>query len=105
MENAELTRVPNYEEIKDVVMKLNSNKSPGPDGFNGMFFQKYWHIIGMDMVKAIQHIFHGNGMLRQVNHTFLTLIPKIQGASDLTDFRPISCVNTTYKVLSKLIEN
>lgn len=34
IENAELMRVPNREEIKGVVENLHLDKSPGPDGFN-----------------------------------------------------------------------
>ncbi|XP_013633333.1 PREDICTED: uncharacterized protein LOC106339050 [Brassica oleracea var. oleracea] len=37
------------------------------------------------------------------NATSLVLIPKITNASRTTDFRPISCLNTLYKVLSKLL--
>jgi len=41
--------------------------------------------------------------LKQWNATSLVLIPKITNASRSTDFRPISCLNTVYKVIAKLI--
>ena len=44
-------------------------------------------------------------MLKQWNTTSLVLIPKVTNASSATDFRPISCLNTVYKVVSKLITN
>lgn len=31
------------------------------------------------------------------------MIPKINNASNTSDFRPISCLNTVYKVISKLL--
>lgn len=34
------------------------SKSPGPDGFNGNFYQQNWDLLKEDMVKAIQLIFH-----------------------------------------------
>ncbi|XP_048634861.1 uncharacterized protein LOC125608425 [Brassica napus] len=37
------------------------------------------------------------------NSTILTLVPKHTGASLITDFRPIACLNTLYKVVSRLL--
>lgn len=52
------------------------NKSPGPDGFTTEFFQKYWHIIGKATCRAIKAFFHSGKMLKEINHTFIALIPK-----------------------------
>jgi len=37
--NANLTRLVRDKEIKEVVFSLGSQKSPGPDGFNGMYYK------------------------------------------------------------------
>lgn len=37
------------------------------------------------------------------NATILTLVSKFPGASKITAFRPISCLNTIYKVISRLL--
>lgn len=42
-------------------------------------------------------------MPASTNFTILTLIPKSPGASMITDYRPISCLNTLYKVVSRLL--
>ncbi|KAL5548946.1 hypothetical protein UlMin_004177 [Ulmus minor] len=72
------------EEIKKVVFGCDREKSPGPDGFTGGFFQD----------------FCGN-----MNHTFLCLIPKKLDAQKVKDFRPISLVSGLYKILAKLLSN
>ena len=42
-------------------------------------------------------------MLQALNSTFLTLIPKREGANKLEFFRPIALCNVVYKVITKLI--
>ncbi|CAA7048424.1 unnamed protein product [Microthlaspi erraticum] len=42
-------------------------------------------------------------MPASTNATILTLIPKKPGASMITDYKPISCLNTLYKVVSRLL--
>nr|GEY49472.1 reverse transcriptase [Tanacetum cinerariifolium] len=44
-------------EIDKAVKNLGSHKALGEDGFHGMFFQKYWHIVGDAVSKAIKQFF------------------------------------------------
>ncbi|XP_028065507.1 uncharacterized protein LOC114268521 [Camellia sinensis] len=48
--------------------------------------------------------FHSNGkMAKGVNSSFITLIPKKENPSDLSEYRPISLVSSVYKVLAKVL--
>lgn len=93
------------EEIKSTVFQLNPDKAPGPDGFNARFFQLHWDVIGTDICKAVNFFFKHKRLVREINHTFLTLVPKSTNANSLTDFRPIACCNLLYKVITKLLTN
>lgn len=44
-------------------------------------------------------------VFRSSNATFIVLIPKKSGAVDIKDFRPISLVSGTYKIISKILVN
>lgn len=92
-------------EIKSTMFQINPDKAPGPDGFNARFFQLHWDSIGLDMCKAVRYFFTHKKLVREINHTFLTLVPKSNNASSLSDFRPIACCNLLYKLITKLLTN
>ncbi|GJX88337.1 retrovirus-related pol polyprotein from transposon TNT 1-94 [Tanacetum coccineum] len=55
--------------------------------------------------KAITDFFNNGQILREINHTFIALIPKVPTPSRVNDFRPISCCNVLYKCISKILTN
>ncbi|CAA7042279.1 unnamed protein product [Microthlaspi erraticum] len=67
------------------------------------FFKASWEIIGPQIIAAVQTFFSSAFMPTSLNSTTLVLIPKRRGADDLKDFRPISCLNTVYKLITRLI--
>ena len=44
-------------------------------------------------------------VLRALNSTFITLIPKESGTNDPSKLRPITLCNVIYKIISKVIAN
>lgn len=101
MLSATITR----EEIKSAIFAMHSDKSPGPDGFSPGFFKNCWDIIGEDFYNAIEEFFRTGKILREINATFITLIPKTINASKVGDFRPISLCNVVYKTITKIMAN
>jgi hypothetical protein len=89
------------QEIKQVVFAMNPRKAPRADGFLSGFFQKAWPVIGGDLCEAVMEFFSFGQLLREVNSTILTLIPKKKNATSLGDYRPISCCNLVYKSITK----
>ena len=84
---------------------MHPDKAPVPDGYNGFFFQKNWELIGDEVTKAIQIFFSARKMLKEINPSFVTLNPKSLSPSSLSDFRPISCCNLLYKLITKVQSN
>lgn len=101
--NAGLMEKPDTREIRLAVLSMDGNKIPGPDGMSPTFYKHYWHIIGEDIVSAVQDYYSGEMVIRAVNHTFITLIPKRHSANKVDQFRPIILCNVIYKIITKLI--
>ena len=91
--------------IQKVSFSINEYKSPGPDGFTALFFQKAWHIIQQDFVSAIQSFFKTGKLLAEVNATIISLIPKVKKPSIMGEFRPISCCNIICSCITKFPAN
>lgn len=43
--------------------------------------------------------------MRSINNSYITLIPKVNGASRVNDFRPMSLLNSLMKIITKLLAN
>jgi hypothetical protein len=93
------------EEVDGVILDLPYDKAPNPDGFNDLFFKKSWHIIRGDMYKLCQDFFHHQVDLKSINHSFITLVPKKDNPESVNDFSPISLLNSSIKMISKLLAN
>ena len=100
-----LTRVVSAEEIKKVLFAMPNDKSPGPDGFTSKFFKETWDQIGSEFILSIQSFFAKGFLPKGINSTILALIPKKLEAKEMKDYRPISCCNVIYKVISKILAN
>lgn len=90
-------------EIFNTLKSMASGKSPGPDGFSVEFFLKSWDVVGSDLSSAINLFFINSFMPRRVNSAAIVLVPKVATASNISQFRPISCCNVIYKVVSKIL--
>lgn len=90
-------------EVRFAVFNMGPLKAPGPDGLNGLFFQKNWESVGEDVFKAIVEFFSKGKLPENINETSVTLIPKIPLPESINHLRPISCCNFIYKIISKLM--
>jgi hypothetical protein len=93
------------EEIDIVVKNLKADKSPCHDGFNVDFMKTCWEIIKYDFYDLCTEFYNHDIYLQIINVSYITLIPKVDNPSKVGDFKPISLLNNSMKLLTKLLVN
>jgi hypothetical protein len=89
------------DEIKSTMFSLGSEKAPGPDSFT-VFSRMLGQLLGVMCAKLSNH---SSSLLKEVNSTIITLVPKVHNPSTITEFRPIACCNVLYKCITKILAN
>jgi len=92
-------------EIDQVIAELPNNKSPGLDGFNNEFLKGCWPLIADDFYRLCHDFCNNNICLRSLNSSYITLISKKEGPTTASDYRPISFLNSSLKLLTKVLAN
>ena len=93
------------DKVKHALKQMDVNTAPGPDGLPPLFYKQFWGKIGKEVSEAVLAILNSGTIPANLNHTFITLIPKIQCPRKDLDFRPISLSNVLYKLIAKVLAN
>lgn len=92
-------------EIKKAIFQMKPLKAPGPDGLQPVFFQKIWQEIGDSLCLFVKECYSSGNFPSDYNKVLITLIPKIDSPRFVSDFRPISLCNVSYKTPTKVLVN
>uniref|UniRef100_A0A674MA14 Reverse transcriptase domain-containing protein n=1 Tax=Takifugu rubripes TaxID=31033 RepID=A0A674MA14_TAKRU len=91
-------------EVKDAISSLQSNKSPGPDGFTTEFYKTYSEAIAPTLVRVFNDA-RAKGLLPPtMSEASITLLLKKDKDPLLcSSYRPISLLNVDFKILAKVL--
>ena len=88
-------------EVSMSVKNMKKGKSPGSDGLSTDFYKFFWSDISNLVFDSLNAAFENMLMSEEQRRAVLRLIPKKdKDITDLKNWRPISLLNTDYKILA-----
>ena len=103
--NAELLRPLTLEEVTEAMKQLPSGKSPGVDSIPAEFYQELWEDIEGDIFNFVSEAMTQCFLEEDLNISKIALLPKLEDRLRIQNYRPISLLNTLYKIVAKVYAN
>jgi hypothetical protein len=80
-------------------------KTPGPDGFTGLFYKLAWPIIKADIINAFNAFWALDGRsFNLINEAFMVLLKKSEPV-EIKDYRAISLIHSFGKLVTKCLSH
>lgn len=90
-------------ELEMALAGTRSGKSPGGDGLPAEFYKKHWHLIREDLLEVLQEVAQSGTLPVSFREGVITLLYKKGDRKDLRNWRPITLLNTDYKLFAKVL--
>jgi len=84
---------------------MESNKSPGFDGLTTNFYKHFWPILGAELTRVYNYSFYNGLLTVSQRWGIITLLFKKGDRTQLKSWRPVTLLNTDYKILTKALAN
>lgn len=65
-------------EVVTVLKQTAPLKAPRADGMSPPFYQYFWQVVDHDVVSSVLSWLNSGTLPHPINHTFITLIPKVR---------------------------
>ena len=99
-EKDELEKMPTSDEYSKIIKSMKHNRSPGFDGLPIEYYQVFWDYLKQIYVEMINECWKDGDMPISMKTAILSLIHKGGSRDRLKYYRPISLMNTDYKIIA-----
>lgn len=90
-------------EVLQAINDLSRHKSAGPDGLNNDFYKDTAVLLVPVLVVVCNEILQGAPMPPSFLEALVTPLRKKSDSADALDYRPISLLQTSYKIFANVL--
>ncbi|CAI6006259.1 unnamed protein product [Closterium sp. NIES-65] len=92
-------------EVKQAFKALADGKSPGKDGLPKELFERHWDVLDKEFLRMAQSFSVSATIPASIKEAITILLHKKGEKDNLDNYRPITLLNFTYKVLARVVAN
>ena len=93
------------QEIEETISSLANGKSPCIDGLPAEFYKVNKDWIASELFEVYQFVTDNGSLGHKINQGLIKLLPKDGDKFQVKNWRPITLLNISYKVITKLLAN
>ena len=93
------------EELFQAIKLGKPNKAPGRAGICPEFIKKTWEVIKYNLLEIMNDMYRDGIISDQQNHGIRDCLPKNPDPMRIEDYRPLTLMNTDYKLFTRFIAN
>ena len=90
-------------ELSSALSNLNGNSVAGIDGLTVSFFKMFWNRLNQPLFNCFEEALEKGELTVSQKRGIITLLHKGKDRKELNNWRPITLLNTDYKIFSKVI--
>ena len=90
-------------ECYKAILSMPNNKAPGCDGLSPEFYKCFWPDIKTLLIDSLNEGYYRGELSESQKQSILTLIFKKGDRKILDNWRPISLLNTDYKIIARVL--
>ncbi|KAJ4438214.1 hypothetical protein ANN_14153 [Periplaneta americana] len=91
--------------IRSAIEGTPKNTAPGPDGLTYQVYKNHWRLIKEYLIELMNYILDTGSVIDGFSDGVVTLIPKTTNPTTVSEYRPITLLNTDYKLFMKVLAN
>ncbi|GBG77807.1 hypothetical protein CBR_g25738 [Chara braunii] len=99
----DMDRPVTLKELTQTLKSMVRGKSPGVDGLTVEFYSANWGVIGPLLVELYNEGLIGGRLGKGMTHGVITVLFKKGDKYEVRNWRPISLLNVSYKILAKML--
>ena len=94
------------QDLQEAIKTMKNNKTPGEDGIPADFYKVFWNQLKTPFMQMVLDCYQQEELHSTARSGILNLIPKPKkDARYIKNLRPITLLNTDYKIIEKVIAN